>query len=281
MKKFIVFFVCSIICMFVSSCDNGESKSKETVRAFCEAYNAQQTDKVALLYPDFTAGVAKASQIDLDKLKVSRENDIWKVDDGVNHIFYISKSGNDWVIKDSRNVIDLNSKTGGDVKAAEYLQMVTDNSTDIERLKAYSMLKDGSDFINFLKEKHPQAMVYNISLENVKKKKEGGYGIYWLEATATVKAGPTKPLGLINVDFIFKDKNGVEIVRKVSPAYPHKNSAEEIHESVDLSDYPNVTDVSAELKPSDVRHGASDIDVLYIYGNLDRNDYKEYIKSNK
>lgn len=282
MRRLVSLSVCCLLVgILVSSCSSGENKAKQTVKDFCEAYQSQQSDKAAALFPAFTAGVAKAAQIDLENLKATRENDVWKVDDGVDHIFYVAESGDKYVIKDSKNVIEWESKTGGDVKAAEFFRMVNDASTDIERINAYSMLADGSDFINFLKEKHPQAFVYNITVDNIRKKKEGGYGIYWMDAKATLKSGATKPLGMIKANFIFKDKDGNIVWQKDNPVYiSNEFSTDEVGQTVDLGDYPTVTDVEVKLLPFGKQKGA-DIDMLYIYGELNPREYQEYLDSKK
>ncbi|MBD5232159.1 MAG: hypothetical protein HDS66_08435 [Bacteroidales bacterium] len=281
MNRTILCYVCSIFCLLVSSCTSGDSKAKEAVKLFCEAYNAGQTDKAHGIYPAFTAGEAKTAQVDIANLKATRQNDIWKVEDGAKHVFFVEEVDGKFIIKDSQNVIEWKSKVEGDVVAAKIFGMVNEKSSDIERIEAYSMLQDGSDFIEFLKKKYPQALVYDVTVENVQKNIEGGYGLYVMEVKATLKSGPTEPMPL-RVIFVVKDKDGNEIGRQRDvPVSLDANSTKVVTDVIDLADYPNTKNVSVELLPWGDEKRASIIDLLCAYAPLKKQDYQEFLNTRK
>ncbi len=280
-RELLTAVIMSIFCILVSSCTSDESKAKKTVKAFCEAYKIGQTDQIHALYPEFTYGIATADQIDLENLKATQEGKRWEVEDGANHIFYVEESKGDFLIKDSKNVIFWEGKLNGHVTAAKWLGMVTGDSTDIEKLKAYAMLRDGSPLIEFLKMKYPEAMVYGVTVDKVQKKIEGCYGIYWIEAQATLKSGRAKPIGPVSVVFIFKDKDGNEITREENLVTLSANNTKVVERTADLNDYPNIKDVSVELEPYERVKGASDIDILCAYTILTQADYQEFLDSSR
>lgn len=282
-KKILSIWLCCAICIFLSSCDNGEKKSKETVKAFCEAYKGQMLDKAKMLYPKFSNGVINVNQVDLDNLTVSKENVLWKVDDGVNHIFYVTQSDGKYVIKDSRNIINSESEDGEDIKAADFFGMVSSQSTDLERMKAYSKLKDGSDFIEYLKRKYPEALVYGITIDNVEKIKMGKRGVNWLSLIVTFKSGLIKPLASIHANIIGKNKNGNSFY--ISDIWPIVLDAHDTQTSlpdvIDLDYYPGLEDVEVKLIPPSKPYNVSDIGLIMAYGvNVSNQDYKEYLKTN-
>lgn len=282
MKKFIYFLLCSsIIFLIFVSCSSKESKAKDVVKTFCEACKSEQTDKARTLYPDLSTYDANVNQIDVANLTVVQEKDVCKVDDGANHIFYVGKRNGEYVILDSKNVIEYHSKLQGDVSAALQLGMVTPKSTDLERIQAYSQLQDNTDLVEFLKQKHPEACVYGITVENVTKHKEGGYGIYWLEVKAKLKSGSLKPLGFITVNFIGKDKEGNIQFKHDVPESLSENDIDIVGCNIDLNDYPGVVDVEIELVPFSNKKQVSDIDLLCAYSHLSKQDYKEYLDSKK
>lgn len=282
MKNFISIYVCCFVGMFVASCSSGESKAKQVVLDFCEAYQSQQSDNINALYPDFTAGDVQIGQIDMENLTVSEGDNIWNVEDGAGHVFYVGEIDGKLVIQDSKNVIAWESVIGGDVKAAKLLGMVDDDSSDIQRIKAYTQLQDNSELVEFLKGKHPEAFVYGITVDNVTKRKEGGMGIYWWEVKATLKSGAIEPLGFITVKFIVKDKDGNILNIDDSPAKLSENDVKVIDGMVDLSDYPNASDVEVKLAPfGNKKSGVSDIDLLCAYSYLTNSDYQEYLDSKK
>lgn len=277
MNRSILIYVCGIISIFASSCSSQESKAKEVVKSFCEAYSAGQTDKAISMYPAFTKGIAKIEQIDLENLNAIRQDDKLRVDDGANHIFYLEESDGKLIITNSNNFIGWESESRFDKDAAILLGMVNDESLDIDRIKAFSNLKDGSDLVEFLKNKYPNALVYNVVVDNVRK--ENVRIIKCMEVKATVKSGPITPLGPLNCVFIFKDKDGNEIMRKTSVTNLHSANSTDVNDSfIFYSDYPNVKDVSVELERMGKKL-ASDIDLLYLYAPLNQHDYQEYLNT--
>lgn len=282
MNKPLLFLFGCIICLVTSACSSKESEAKQVVKTFCEAYEAGQTDKAISLYPAFVAGMPKTGQIDLSNLKVANEDNKLKVEDDANHIFYLEENDGKLLIKDSRNVIEWESKTQGDVTAALILGMVNDKSTDMERINSYLALSDGSDFIDFLKNKYPQALVFGVTVDKVQKKIEGFPGCYWMNAKATLKSGKTKPLDSIRVIFIYKDENGNEITRNEIPStISSANSYDVAEQMLEMEDYPQVKDVSVELEPFSKLKGVSSIDLLCAFAPLSKQDYQEYLNSKK
>lgn len=278
-RRIIIPALCGIIGLLACSCASDETKAKEVVKSFCEAYDAGQSDKTAELYPEFIAGKANTPLINTENLNASLEDGVYKVEDGGNHIFYVEKSDGKFTIKDSKNVIEWQSELKGDITAAKVLGMVDDCSTDMQCIKAYQMLQNGSDLINFLNNKYPQAKVYGVVVDKVQQKKEGGYGIYWLELKAFLKSGSIEPLGLINVNFICKDAEGNVVTIKQSPEDLPANSTTVVNQMVDLDNFPNVKDVSVMLTPFNTPKGLSDIDLLCVFAPLDKQDYQEYLNS--
>lgn len=279
----LLFVFCSLLCFLITtSCSSKESEAKGVVKSFCEAYKSNQTDKASTLYPEFKVGEIKVDQIDLTNLQVTQKEDMYEVEDGANHIFYVVESDGKFIIKDSRNVILWKSKYEGDIKdiemkAAVILGMVSDKSADLERIKAYSLLQDGSDLINFLKLKYPKALVYDVTVENVRKSFEYDY----LIVKSTLKSGNTKPLRALTVNFIFKDKEGNEITREDCLADLEANSSKVVEQMVNLSDYPNIKDVSIELEPFSVGTPVPQILLLCAYANISKKDYQEYLNTKK
>lgn len=281
MKKTNLIYAFCLICILLVSCSSNESSYKDAVKNFCEAYQSQQSDMISALYPEFTEGEIKAEQIDLANLKVENVDGKWAVEDGKGHIFYVGEKDDKFVILDSKNVIEWKSEIGGDIKAAQILGMVDDESTDIQRIKAYTQLKDNSDLINFLKQAHPEACVYGIKVDNVKATKNGEMGIYWLEVKATLKSGALKPLGPVTVNFIGKDKNGDVIFKDNTIASLSDDDVDVVEQVIDLSDYPNVVDVDVKLSSFGNKEQVSDIDLLCAYSKLTPQDYQAYVNSKK
>lgn len=280
MKKITLAIVC-ILTIVATSCKSDESKAKDVVKEFYQAVESGMNDKLSTLYPDFTIGGSRISQINLTDLEAIRQNDgAWKVVDGANHIFFVSDKNGEYVINSTKNVVNPEAdEVNGRESAARRLGMVDDESTDMEVIKAYNMLNDCSDLIEFLNRKYPEAQVYGIEVQNIRKKKEGGMGIYWLEVKATLKSGSIKPLGAVNANFIFRDRDGNVVYKCNQLGNLSENDIQDVEGMVDLSDYPNVTDVDVEIKPFGRRNKSiRDIDILAAYAPLSTNDYKEFLK---
>lgn len=276
-KKFALIITCAISIM-TTSCKSDESKAKDVVTEFSQAVETGMNDKFSVLYPDFTIKNARVNQINPSNLKAIRQDDgVWKVEDGNNHIFFVSGENGNYVIKDTKNVVipevdKINSRE----TAAHRLGMVDSESTDMEIIKAYNLLNDGSPLIEFLKHKYPQAQAYGIEVQNIRKKKQGGMGVYWIEAKATLKSGSIEPLGAVDVYFLFKDKDGNVLYKFNSVTILSENDITDVEGMVDLSDHPNVTDVDVEIKPFEHRN-IRDIELLSAYAPLSKDDYKEFI----
>ena len=279
LKQLVVVIGCLLGLMTVG-CRSDKVKATEAVKEFCEANASGMSDKVSALYPDFKSGYAKTSQVDQKNLEaIQSEDGVWKVEDGASHTFFITNQNGKFIIKDTKNVIEIDkSQAFGHELAASIFGMTSEQSTDLEVIRAYNMLNNGSDLINFLNNKYPQAKTYGIEVQDIRKKREGGMGIYWLEVKAILKSGAVKPLGAVNVNFIFKDKDGNVVYKRNSIANLDKNDIKDVDSMVDLSDYPNVTDVDVELTPFGNRSSrVSDIELLCSYAKLSKTDYQEFI----
>lgn len=176
-KNILIAIFCGML-IITTSCNSDENKAKQVVKEFCETKASGADAKLSSLYPGLTGGNVDNSQVDLENLEVSQTQDgLWKVEDGADHTFFIKNEKGKFIISDTKNIVKPEpSKTGSRELAVKLLGLTNPNSTDLETLKAYSMLNNGSDLINFLNDKYPQAKAYGIEVQNIRTKKGRRHG---------------------------------------------------------------------------------------------------------
>ena len=160
MKKYL--FIVLIIGLFCS-CASDENKAKNTVKKYFTALSHKDTKTAYELFPNSNpqkygsiVTLKRVAYTNPEITAVKQKGNTYEVDFKPAACLYVEKNGNgDFVITDSRNFIDVqNDNLNSQYNIASVTGAINDASTDIHVLKAEDLIRDNSEFFNFLKKKY-------------------------------------------------------------------------------------------------------------------------------
>lgn len=280
MKKYL--FIVLIIGLFCS-CASDENKAKNTVKKYFTALSHKDTKTAYELFPNSNPknygnivtlkGVAYTNP---EITAVKQKGNTYEVDFKPAACLYVEKNGDgDFVITDSRNFIDVqNDNLNSQYNIAYATGAINDASTDIHILKAEDLIKDNSEFFNFLKKKYNK--YYNGDFKVLSNKKDKIGNAVFVKVTYQTSIDAHEHAVVVNG----KDKDGNVIVTK--------------QKKVDWLDAGHINSVTLIINGEMINY-IKDYEVniglfmnhdpiywlAYCGAPFSRGDYKEFLNSKK
>lgn len=214
MKKYL--FIVLIIGLFCS-CASDENKAKNTVKKYFTALSHKDTKTAYELFPNSNpqkygsiVTLKRVAYTNPEITAVKQKGNTYEVDFKPAACLYVEKNGNgDFVITDSRNFIDVqNDNLNSQYNIASATGAINDASTDIHVLKAEDLIRDNSEFFNFLKKKYNK--YYNGDFKVLSNKKDKIGNVVFVKVTYQTSINAHEHAVVVNG----KDKDGNVIVTK-------------------------------------------------------------------
>ena len=214
MKTFLyIFLIIGLFC----SCASDEDNVKNTVKKYFTALSNEDTKTAYELFPNSnpqnygsTVKLKGVAYTNPEITAVKQKGNTYEVDFKPAACLYVEKNGNgDFVITDSRNFIDVqNDNLNSQYNIASATGAINDASTDIHVLKAEDLVRDNSEFFNFLKKKYNK--YYNGDFKILSNKKDKIGNVVFVKVTYQTSIDAHEHAVVVNG----KDKDGNVIVTK-------------------------------------------------------------------
>lgn len=262
--------------LFLCSCTSDEDKALQTVKDFTVVHPYSNYPKQPELYPNILSlgEVGLRDNLNFDNATVEKVGDNFIVSKSKDCYFEVTKKGDQFIITDSKNVLKGSDYVEGiltDIALATGLIKGGGAETDIVRLNNIILsLSINDEFLEFLKNKYPDALTGNMKTISVKHKQVRN--IYRVDVL--FESGGN---GGVNVTATVYNKSGKRVSQKTRSVGP---TAEGDRESVMLLFNTNAVAPVGKIDVTYTLPGYSqDIELLHRFAPLSKGDYQEFLNS--